>query len=150
LGALVAQFLHACPDRSKVVSSAGAGALAAQLLHTCPDHRKIIGGAGSGHISSVYHWERKPPAVGKLAGAGRDAGIAENRKSCPDFWIRVLHQKKPNLVSGMGLMGCLELKIVAATRQRPLMCAVMPPADRRFPRSAVRAYTLSTSMSRPD
>jgi hypothetical protein len=47
LGALAAQFFHACPDHRKVVSSAGAGALAAQLLHACPYQRKIVSGAGS-------------------------------------------------------------------------------------------------------
>jgi hypothetical protein len=54
LGALAAQFLHACPDHRKVVSSAGSGALAAQLLHAFPDHRKIVSGAGLGHVSSVF------------------------------------------------------------------------------------------------
>jgi hypothetical protein len=33
LGALTAQFFHACADHSKIVSGTGPGALAAQLLH---------------------------------------------------------------------------------------------------------------------
>jgi hypothetical protein len=39
------------------------GALAAQFLHACADHRKVVSGAGSGHVSSVYHCEPKPSAV---------------------------------------------------------------------------------------
>jgi hypothetical protein len=54
LSAFAAQFLHACPDRSKVVGGARPGALAAQLLHPCPDHRKIVSDAGSGHVPSVF------------------------------------------------------------------------------------------------
>jgi hypothetical protein len=54
LGALAPQFLHACSDRRKIVSSAGAGALAAQLLHARSDRRKIVSGAGAGHVSSVF------------------------------------------------------------------------------------------------
>jgi hypothetical protein len=42
LSAFAAQFLHACPDHSKIVVGARPGALAAQLLHACPDHRKIV------------------------------------------------------------------------------------------------------------
>jgi hypothetical protein len=34
LGALAAQFFHACPDHSKIIGGAGSGVLAAQLLHT--------------------------------------------------------------------------------------------------------------------
>jgi hypothetical protein len=33
LGALAAQFFHACPDHSKIIGGAGSGVLAAQLLH---------------------------------------------------------------------------------------------------------------------
>jgi hypothetical protein len=51
LGALSAQFLHACSDHRKIVSGAGASALAAKLLHACSDHCKIVSGAGSGHVS---------------------------------------------------------------------------------------------------
>jgi hypothetical protein len=54
LSAFAAQFLHACPDRSKVVGGARPGALAAQLLHPCPDHRKIVSDAGSGYVPSVF------------------------------------------------------------------------------------------------
>jgi hypothetical protein len=53
LGALAAQFLHACSDRREVVGGARSDALAAQLLHACPDRRKIVSGARSGHVSSV-------------------------------------------------------------------------------------------------
>jgi hypothetical protein len=53
-GALAAQFLHACPDHSKIVGGTRLAALVAQLLHACPDHRKIVSGAGSGHVSSVF------------------------------------------------------------------------------------------------
>ena len=52
--AFAAQFLHACPDHSKIVGGAWSGTLAAQLLHACPDHRKIVSGAGSGHVPSVF------------------------------------------------------------------------------------------------
>ena len=63
LGALAAQFLHACSDHRKIVGGAGSGALAAQLLHTRSDHCKIVGGAGSGHVSSLYHCEVRRRAV---------------------------------------------------------------------------------------
>jgi hypothetical protein len=54
LGALAPQFLHACSDRRKIVSSTGAGALAAQLLHAPSDRRKVVSGAGPGHVSSIF------------------------------------------------------------------------------------------------
>jgi hypothetical protein len=49
LGRLAPQFLHACSDHRKIVSSA----LAAQLLYTRADRRKIVSGTRAGHVSSV-------------------------------------------------------------------------------------------------
>jgi len=54
LSAFAPQFLHACPDHSKIVGGAGSSTLAAQLLHASPDGREIVSGAGSGHVSSGF------------------------------------------------------------------------------------------------
>jgi hypothetical protein len=51
LSAFPPKFLHACPDRAKVVGGTWPDALAAQLLHAGADRRKIVGGAGWGHVS---------------------------------------------------------------------------------------------------
>ena len=87
--------------------------------------------------------ECKPSAVGNAGRCRSRRGHSRKSKIMPGFLDQSLHQKSLNLVSGMGLMGWLELKIVAATRQRPLMCR---HAARRptISRSAVRAYTRRT------
>jgi hypothetical protein len=51
LRAFAPKFLHARPDRPKVVGGARPGALAAQLLHAGADRREIVRGAGWGHVS---------------------------------------------------------------------------------------------------
>jgi hypothetical protein len=56
LGALAAQFVHACPDRSEIVGGPGPDALAAQFFHASPDHGKVVSGARSDHISSLFAW----------------------------------------------------------------------------------------------
>jgi hypothetical protein len=65
--ALPAQFIHARPDRRKVVGGTGTiDALAAeQLVHARADRFEIIGGARSGHVF--------PPRESFVAGPVRPA-----------------------------------------------------------------------------
>ena len=54
VSAFAPKFLHAGPDRRKIVGGARPYALAAQLLHAGADGRKVVGGARSGHVSSDF------------------------------------------------------------------------------------------------
>jgi len=62
LGALAAQFFHACPDHRKVVSSAGAGALA---LYPCTN-------CGMAPMD-------RPLAISKLVALNAGAALARGR-----------------------------------------------------------------------
>jgi hypothetical protein len=52
VSAFAPKFLHAGPDRWKIIGGARPNVLAAQLLHAGANGRKVVGGARSGHVSS--------------------------------------------------------------------------------------------------
>jgi hypothetical protein len=54
VSAFAPKFLHAGPDRWKIVGGARPYALAAQLFHAGANGRKVVGGARSGHVSSDF------------------------------------------------------------------------------------------------